>query len=1283
MTRTLKRVVEGGLKLRLVRALVVLAIALFFLSWLIDYVARNELRAIRDIIDAELEVETVSISPFGHVEINNLSLKRDGQKFFTCKRIEMPFTFSSKRFTVQIGRTHIVDPTLHIFRKKDGKLNIDSLFKETKGPREQLIPEVFVTNGTIVLKERGFPKELLFSGVQIDVKANGQAYKVNVLGSSAWRNEEHLCRHFGIKGRLRTFDDMQLKVLLRDVHGSQIPTSWLDGGELRGSIDLKGKLERLWGTTVAVGELETKELHLKPGEGGHHYPTSFLDYKGHFALQEGKQSLRSQPILPEGGGVALDVTTRQGFITLCMDGGQKCLHLKAPSFNMTKAANKLSFSNIEGALLGSELVGKVDIKLGVSPTFITHFSLTGLDAKQLANVMPFPNFSLAGNLDLAGTVSGTFEAPTLKTKLQSKGLKVFIGTNDRNVIFHSKNLKAQAKYDGRLITLEHLSCAIADKTGVSIAGHYVPETGEDVSLELALKDVDFDDVERILGGEKTLPPLPIRPNEPVDIVANLYSSAEGPRAVLTVRGEKNTLRVNNRPLHTSAFTISAAMALPEGKLPESVFASTAVSVDTGGTIEARGTVPLVTTGPLDLSATVNEVDLGVLASFAPMTIVTGTGKVSASVKVEGRQSGKVHIVDANFKISDAAKLTLPKGNGNSKEAMTIGVKNLKGNAKLARYPDGLSLEISDLLSSLSRGGRLSLSAKYTKSTTDENVSAGFKLTKAELGEILDLFQISTFDVTGRGELTGAYESCTTTKSATVNFDFAKTTLLKKNGTTTYTLPINNLKGQAKYEETTAGAHFHVPNATAQLLGGRLSISGSNQLKPVVKPNVRFVLDNVELKSFCQTLGLNDFSAKGPIRVEGLLAGNIWWPVISARVIAKGPRLYWRVDNDSKYPLNLGKTTGHVTLRRDKEGFKLDLKDIETTAIDGSLTAKGVFRLTPKSELDVEFLLARATAKKLAALLGIDDFSFAGTLNAQAKLAGPSKHPQLTAKLRLDDARLFYRLKGVNIFYQPPHVLGSLVLDKEHLELSNVRGPIHDGNFKFRIHRLRRKDVLWNASLHFTDVSLHSLFSANLKQKNDIQGKGFLDIFFQGKGSDTKTFAGRGTFRVEGGAIRELEELRRLQKEYKLRNLIGVTFETLKSKVKLFKERLCFADAAVRSSKGNANGEVSVGFDRTLDGSVKVALNRGVLSSGHRLLSMLEGGKYFDFRVKVKGDIDKPDYKFSAKGVKRGVLVGGALLFSPIAPAAALIGGLQTLFGGKRRRRRSQSAPQTPATTPSP
>ena len=1279
MTRTLKRVVEGGLKLRLVRALVVFGIFLLLFSWVIDYVARNELRAIREVIDADLSVGTVAISPFGHVAINDLVLSRDGKKFFDCKRIEMPFSISSRTFAVKIGKTQFISPSLHIFRKADGKLNVDNLFKPSQKPSQPFIPKILVTGGKVTLQETGFPSPLNFSEVQIDLNNLGKSFKLEVLGSAAWQGKDLLCRHFGLRGRLKTFEDLQLRFLLRDVHGDQVPSSWLSGGKLSGSVDAKGKLERLWGTTVVVGEFETNELHLKPRSGSYYFPTSFLDYKCFFAFQQGKQSLRSHPFLPDGGGAALDVTTRQGFINVCMDESNKCLLFKAPSFNMTKTKKVLSFANIHGALLGSELAGDIKIQISKEPTFLANFSLNGLDAKQLANVMPFPNFSLAGSIDLAGKVQGTFDKPTLTTKALSPDLKVFIGSKERNVIFHANQLRAQAKYNGRLITLKDLSCRVLNKTEVSVNGHYVPESGEDISLELNLKNVDFDDVEKILGGAKHMPPLPLRPLNPVDVMARLYATQQGPQANIAVKGMSNVLKIQNKPIHTETFSIKASMGLPKGKLPESLNANAVLTLKDKGSISATGVVPLVTTGPLDLSATVSEVDLGLLASFAPLSIATGTGKVSAKVQIEGRDEGTVHVVKANFKVTENAKISIPLNDTNGQKTLDLGVKNLKGNARLARSKDGLELNVSDLVSSLSRGGRLSLSADYSKSTTGEDLQAGFKVTKAELGELLALFNVNAVDAIGRGELAGSYSSSSTTKTMQFNFDFPKTTIIKKNGNFTYELPIQEFQGRANYLQTTSETHFHVPAASAKLLGGTLSISGSNQLEPVVKPNVRFVMNDIELKSLCTTLGLDDFSARGAVRVEGLLAGNIWWPRISARVISAAPKLYWRLDEDSKYPLSLGKTTGRVEFKRDKKGFRLDFKDVATTALDGSLASKGTFRLTPKAHLDLEFLMARATAKKLAVLLGIDDFSFAGTLNAQAKLVGAAKNPKLTAKLRLDDARLFYKLKGVNIFYHPPHVLGHLSLDRSHLELSDVRGPIHDGSFKFRIHRQRRDDVLWNASLHFSDVSLHSLFSSNLKQNNNIVGKGFMDLFFQGKGSDTKTYAGRGNFRVENGAIKELEELTRIEKEYKLRNLVGLSFETIESKVKLFKERLEFAEAKVRSSKGHAKGNVSVGFDRTLDGSLKVGLERNVLSSGHRLLSMLEGGKYFDFRVKVGGNIDKPDYKFSARGVQRGVFLGGALLFSPIAPAAAIIGGLQTLFGGKRRRRR----PKEPAAKASP
>jgi len=1280
MHQTAPRPTEGGRRLRLVRAVVVLLVLLVGCSYVADHVARNELQAIRDVIDADLDVGDVRISPLaGRVEIEALTLSRQGKPFFRCQHIEVPLHLSLRRGTLEFGRATFVSPSLEVRRLEDGNLNVDDLFRlrPEAGP-PPVLPPVLVTNGRVVLRERGFPADLVFSDVQIDMVPRGSSFDVDILGTAAWSGQAPLCRHFGIRGSLRSFDDLTLKLLLRDLDTARVPNRWLDGGVLEGMVQAKCTVERLGGTTAATGTIETTETSVAPGTTSHFYKTWFRDFVGTFGLQHGSSPLQVEPALPTGGGLSVALSTDRGEIRLQLPDKRKVLTLATPAFQLAYDGSTVELTKLHGHMLGSALTARLTVELQDVPTLQTHFSLTGLDAKQLANLMPLPNFSLAGTIDVGGTVRGTFERPLLMARLSSPQLKLFVGTSSSNIIALADGLQTNVRYDGRLITVDGLRCRLASDTEVTVNGHYEPESGRNLSLEVVLERLSGDLVDSLLGRPGLFDSLPLRPLGSFGVTARLYSDEAAPRVALTLRAANSPVRLLDTLLPSNVLTIASAAALPDWRLPPVLTASARLELVQGGLVETRGTVPLITTAPLNLQATARAVDLGLLASFAPLPHVTGTGTVDLDVTIEGRDGGTTHVVDGTVRLPGNGTLTVPYERDGEVHPLTVKVSALKAKASLRRGPSSTTLGISDFVTGLQDGGRLSLSVDHVQSTTGSRASAGFKAAGIDASSLLRLLDVSFCAAKGVGDVAGSYTADGDDRTVVIRLDFPNSTIEHTDEGTTYRLPVTNLRGTCRYEQTTGTSRFVVPELDAELMQGTLTISGTNELTPVVKPNLRFVLDAIEVKDLCNGLGLVDFSARGRARVDGLLSGNIWWPRVTATVTGPTFGLYWQVDEEARYPLTVGSTTGHLDLRREKRGFVLDVADLATTAIEGSLAGSGTVRLTPAVELDLNLSLARGTAKQLATLLGIDDFSFAGTLNATAALRGPGRRPTLTADLRLDDARLFYRLRGFNLFYQPPFVTGRLTLDKEHLELSDVRGPIHGGSFKFRIHRQRRQDVLWNAQLSFVDVDLHRLFAANLHQKNDIRGRGQLDLFFQGKGSDQRSFAGRGDVRVDGGAIVELEELERIQKNYDLRHLVGVTFERLGAKLKLLGERLTFDEANVRSSKGHAKGELCVGFDKSLDGRFRVGLDRDVLAPGHRLVSLLEGGRYFDFDARVGGTTDDPDFKFSAKGVQRGALLGGALLFSPIAPAAAIIGGLKSLFGGHRRHRPAEPTAATTA-----
>lgn len=344
---------------------------------------------------------------------------------------------------------------------------------------------------------------------------------------------------------------------------------------------------------------------------------------------------------------------------------------------------------------------------------------------------------------------------------------------------------------------------------------------------------------------------------------------------------------------------------------------------------------------------------------------------------------------------------------------------------------------------------------------------------------------------------------------------------------------------------------------------------------------------------------------------------------------------------------------------------MEVTKAKAGAFGGELSARGPIQLSPQTSLGLKISLRKAKAKKLATYLAIPSFSLAGGLEADGSLVGAPPNIVLNSRVVIRNARIYYKLSGFNILYEPDSIATNLRLSKGKILLKDMRGSYHGGAFVMDLARYSGRKAKWDGTVKFHAVDLKMFFREQLTQKNDIRGLAYVKVTFKGNEGDPTSFTGIGNLSVKKGKIVELDELRRIEKEYGLRNLIGISFQTLKSQVKLVKSRLAFYDILVESNRGNARGKVGVSFNKKLDGTLKVSLNRRVMSKGHRLLSLIEGGRYFDFKVHLAGTTDKPEYKFSSKGVKNGAIIGGAALFTPLAPAAVIYTGIKKLFGRKR------------------
>lgn len=1272
--RRLTDALRRGLTLRLFLVLATTAVLLVIAALAAHRVVMAELRSIRDVIDADIDVGGIDISPLGtRVEIRDLLIRRGGEDVLSCRRVVIPLHLSLERRSLDAETTTLEGVRLSIRQRADGSTNLDGIIRPDARRTAPPLPPILVTHAAITFQSPSLPSTLALSDVQLSLLVRGNALNVELYGAASWMGGPVLCRRVGLRGSLTGVDDLDLNFLMRDLDGTTLPPALLGGRSLTGTVHLRGRWERLRGTSLVSGILETPHLRLQDGLSSLLTAAELDGFAGSFRVQVGSVPMVDHPRIPDAGGLGLSFDTDQGSLALELSARNKRILLEGASAVLAIDGDRLTVPRLRGRLLGSNLEASVDAALAAPSTVATTFALRGLDAKALANVMPFSNFSLAGSLDLQGTVRSSGGATDLRAELEAPNLKVFVGTQRRNVIFHLGELAARVGWDGRLITLERLGALLDGRSPTSVHGQYVPGSGDEMAIDARIEQVDADYLLGLLGSPGA---SPIRPGRPIEMTARLHATPRGPRLRLQAISAENVLTIHDTPIPIRSGTVDATMLLPGGEPPEGFETDATFHLDGGGTITASGSVPLVTTAPLRLTVDARSVSGSLLTTFITDPPVTVEGRCDVTASLEGT-AAELRRSRAHLTLPSASTLTLRREVEGIPGSLRVAVAGLDAQGSMEQRDGVVTVTLDTLTADLSRGGRVRLAGSYLSSPSTPVVTTDFVLADVDPGLVLETLGVQDFGGTGRATIRGTFQAQGATRTVTARIDLGRGSL-EVAADRPWSIPVSDLHGSLSFVAGPDLTELRMEDLTATVMGGRLVMAGTNRLDPDPSTALTFSVTGLETKDLCRALMVRDFSARGPLSLRGTLGGTLRRPRVEGLADFGGGRLFWQVNENSKYTVDLGAASSRIVIERDGRGYVLRATKTEAALLDGRLLIGGTLRLTPSLAVDAALTLENATAKKLAAILAVPDFSFAGTFGAVGTLSGPASAIRLDCRFRLAEARLFYRLRGVNLFYQPPWIEGTLGLDQEALRLDDVHGPIHDGAFRFGIHLHLRDEVLWNATLTFEGLDLGRLARANLRQRNDLGGRITSESFIQGKGSDPKTFAGRGTLQIRDAVIRELASLDEFEREYRLRNLRGIGFETVTAKLKLLGERLTLGDVVLRTTRGSARGEGSVGFDTTLAGSFHVSLDRSVLSSGHRLLSLIEGGNYFDFDLALGGTTDDPDWKFRSGAVERGALIGAALLFSPAAPAVAIFGGLRTLFGGKHRSSAGSSSPTTSA-----
>lgn len=461
-------------------------------------------------------------------------------------------------------------------------------------------------------------------------------------------------------------------------------------------------------------------------------------------------------------------------------------------------------------------------------------------------------------------------------------------------------------------------------------------------------------------------------------------------------------------------------------------------------------------------------------------------------------------------------------------------------------------------------------------------------------------------------------------------------------------------------------------------------------------SLRYRSDEQELDLRSESVPLERiFDLMGIAILEKVTAGGQFSTEIQARQTDAGRTIRGEVRSPSLplRPAALGETTLEdlaVAFEYAEESAgdrRLHIAEGSARAFGGTVLVRGSIQEDETGPgLALELTGRALDTADISGMLRRPEGRFEGIADLSGSLEGPLEAPRLRARVVWEKPLLVAHLgqKPVRLF--PDRLDGAVNLTPGKIRLGPLRGQVGSGPFSVEFELdLMEESHPWRLALDADAVDMAKLAEPYLADiEHDLFGQLEFSALLHGKGADASKVSAGGSFELSGG-IRSLAPLVQAQKTFQLRNLHDIGIETFQATLGASMGTLHFREIQLKTTHGSARGEVGIGLDGALSGEVRVALDRMVLSGSHRLLSQLEGGKYFNFQLHPGGTLAEPDYGFKTRA-GAGAVVTGAVLFSPVAAPAALFMGLKNLLGGRRRPRRLKPeplAPATPAPTPPP
>lgn len=295
------------------------------------------------------------------------------------------------------------------------------------------------------------------------------------------------------------------------------------------------------------------------------------------------------------------------------------------------------------------------------------------------------------------------------------------------------------------------------------------------------------------------------------------------------------------------------------------------------------------------------------------------------------------------------------------------------------------------------------------------------------------------------------------------------------------------------------------------------------------------------------------------------------------------------------------------------------------AFGGAVDLAGRVELNRAPHVEVQLKLDQVDTGEISALLDREDLSFGGVTSLEGTLVGPLKTPEFAGSVSMNEPQVRAHLGEKTLEVRPDSLTGRLRVSPGHVQLGPLEGGLAGGTFDLDLDLdLADPAQPWRISANARDLDLGKFAGMYLDQPHEISGQAEASLLLHGKGADRSGVTGYGRLDLTG-AVKSLQALDQAEETHKFRNLRDIEIKTCRARIAAIGGQLRFRGFKLRTTHGGADGDITVGLDGKLDGGVKVAVHRKILSSGHRFLTAFEGGRFFNFRLDLDGTLAAPEY----------------------------------------------------------